>query len=181
VGGSGFYISALYFLLYELPVLSDTHNRGTWEDLYAIDPHRALKVNRSDTYRIQRALAIWQATGIKPSEFEPLFNPRAPSLFIVLDRERAPLYARINERVKTMLAHGWIDEVKALMGTDWISFLLQKKLIGYPEIIHFLAGKQSKTDYDLLVASIQQKTRNYAKRQISFFSMLKKKLSQYSV
>ena len=57
-------------------------NSGTWEDLYAIDSDRAKQIHKNDQYRIDRALAIWRETGIKPSLYTPTFDP--PGDFIVL-------------------------------------------------------------------------------------------------
>jgi tRNA dimethylallyltransferase len=180
VGGSGFYLMSLYFPPQELPLVSKISGPVSWEALNAIDPVRAQEINPSDFYRIERALAIWYATGKKPSAIKPVFNPLAPSFFIVLDRDRQELYNRINRRVCQMLQAGWICEVQALMGTDWIPFLERKKLIGYPEIIAFLKEQQTDINYQTLVAQIQQKTRNYAKRQLTFFAMLQKMLAPYS-
>jgi len=175
VGGSSFYIKALYFLLQESmsPQAPTNQIPVTWENLHAIDPKRALQISKNDRYRIERALTIWSASGIKPSEIQEDFNPLAQSYFINIQRPRADLYERINLRTEIMLKEGWIEEVQGLMDTEWIPFLQQKKIIGYPEIIDFLENKIS---YETLVATIQKKTRNYAKRQCTFLRMLEQKL-----
>jgi tRNA A37 N6-isopentenylltransferase MiaA len=93
-----------------------------------------------------------------------------------VSRDRKELYRRINERVLIMIQQGWIDEVRALMGTDWQDYLMRKKIIGYNEIITYLQGSQTDADYQKMVAEIQQRCRNYAKRQYTFWRMLKKQL-----
>ncbi len=180
VGGSTLYISSLYFppLHYtctSIPVI----NNNSWHTLSILDPERAVHIHPHDTYRIERALAIWQATGKKPSKLVPVFDPLGDSLILFLNRPRCELYERINQRVIAMLETGWIDEVKAL-DTTWLSFLERKKLIGYPEIIAFLQGAQTLSTYTDLIIKIQQRTRHYAKRQITFWRMLQKKLQPYA-
>lgn len=176
VGGSSFYIKSLYFLLEESQFAQTSVNQipTTWENLYAIDPKRALAISKNDLYRIERALTIWSASGIKPSEIQEGFNPLGHSYFINIQRPRSQLYERINLRTEIMLKDGWIEEVQRLMGTEWIAFLQRKKIIGYPEVVDFL---ENKITYEDLVATIQQKTRNYAKRQCTFLRMLERKLA----
>jgi tRNA dimethylallyltransferase len=135
----------------------DTCRNKTWEMLYAIDPHRAALLHPHDTYRISRALAIAQHT--LPSQCTPLFLPVTPrSLIIHVTQPRDILYNRINARVHEMLDNGWIDEVKGLT-VPWHSWLLAKKIIGYDTIIH-------------------ERTRNYAKRQLTFWRSFSEKIGQ---
>ena len=81
----------------------------------SIDPERAAEIHPHDLYRIQRALYVSEATGIKPSLQKPQYNPVAPYLFLFLTRNRADLYARINDRVVAMMNAGWIEETKSLL------------------------------------------------------------------
>lgn len=186
VGGSGFYVGSIFYppsprLRRTGPPTSggDTNafdgftTPQLWQQLATIDPVRAQQINASDRYRIIRALSIWQSSKQLPSQAQPLFAPPGKFLFVMLTRERDDLYQRINERVHAMINAGWIDEVRALKGTGWESFLKRKKLLGYPEIFEYLDGKQST---EQLIATIAQKTRNYAKRQLTFGRMLVKKL-----
>ena len=65
---------------------------------------------------------------------------------------------------------GWIEEVEDLKNSEWESFLKRKKLIGYPEIFDWLeSSNKKKQKISDLITLIQQKTRNYAKRQITFW------------
>ena len=93
-------------------------------------------------------------------------------------RQREQLYQRINERTKDMLKHGWIDEVKSLIGTPWEQFLQDKKLIGYDDIITYLKEPNAFANVQELADLIAKKTRNYAKRQICFSKMLIKSLHE---
>lgn len=178
VGGSSFYLDSLLFPPKELPQKAPeivAKEIDLWQQLHGIDPERAAKIHPNDNYRLQRALAIWRASGKKPSEFIPEYNPVAPFLFIYVTRDRDDLYQRINERVHQMMALGWIDEVRRLLDTAWESFLKEKKIIGYSEIIEYCRSNGSR---DALIELIAQKTRNYAKRQNTYWNKFEKKLLQ---
>lgn len=182
VGGSGFYLRSLFFPPQAstsddsnlfLPYPPDT---DLWHELYLIDPDRAQVINKNDTYRIERALSIWHTTGQKPSSFVSHYEPVAPFKIICLTRDRVDLYHRIDERVITMLKQGWIDEVKNLLDTPWEPFIMQKKIIGYDDLIVYLRSKQTQELLHQTIATIQQRTRNYAKRQMTYWRMLKKEI-----
>lgn len=181
VGGSGFYGKSLFFPPTGSPVHWDEQESVTWQRLQALDPERAASIEKNDEYRIKRALLLLKATGKKASEFKPQFNPpEGDCLVIFLNRDRQELYERINTRTEQMLQEGWLDEVKAIIGTEWESFLERKKLIGYLEIIHYLKNRQGdEQTLPLLAAKIAQKTRNYAKRQVTFWNMFKKLLAPH--
>ncbi len=175
VGGSGFYIQSLLFPPQKQQKIENKNNieKNLWQVLYKIDPERAIKIEKNDFYRIERALQIYKSTGKKPSEFLPKYQPLGNYIFIILNRERDDLYKRINERVIEMFSQGWIEEVKKL-DDEWHLFLKEKKLIGYDDILKYLNSENC--DENLLIETIRQKTRNYAKRQITFFKMLTKKI-----
>ncbi len=98
---------------------------------------------------------------------------------IFLTRSTQELNMRIEERVRSMLHHGWLEEVQALKGTAWEPFLLRKKIIGYDDILTFLDKKEPiAADFNALTTRIVQRTRQYAKRQRTFWRMLEKKLQQ---
>ena len=143
-----------------------------WQELNQLDSARAEKIHIHDTYRIVRALAICKATGSKASSFKPLFKPLAPFKFFICMSDRQNLYERINQRVVKMIDQGWIDEVKNLQGTDWQKFLMIKKMIGYDDLLGYLENSNYLNLQDTINV-IQQKTRNYAKRQIIFLNKLK--------
>lgn len=178
VGGSLYYIAALFFPPVEhgtrITKYTYEPTKDWWQELRSIDPQRAAEIDQHDTYRIERALDIWRSTGIKPSQYKPTYNPLMRSVMVWLTRERRELYDRIDERVIQMIDAGWIDEVRSLIGTAWEPFLLRKKIIGYPEVIAYCHGEITR---EQLVTIIQQKTRHYAKRQMTFWRMLSAKIN----
>ena len=197
VGGSGFYLQSLFFPPFqeENAIKIEPHLDAAtlWETLNAIDPHRARLIHPNDTYRLQRALYIWHSTGKKPSEYMPIYNPPSSYDVYCLTRDRHELYQRIDARVLAMMHEGWIDEAKGLLGTPWEDFLRSKKIIGYPDIFDYLSGDlsrrlstpsglasygrlESQESMQAMIHAIQQKTRNYAKRQMTFWRKLEKDL-----
>lgn len=182
VGGSGFYLRSLFFPPHndsgiETQVTITEKSEISFDDLYAIDPERASAIHPNDTYRIQRALHIWQTTGKKPLYNKPIYNPLPYYCVIAcLQRDTQELYTRINERVIAMIEKGWVKEVEQLMHTPWKSFINEKKIIGYNDISSYIESDES--DLDSLIAHIQQRTRNYAKRQMTFWRMLARSLHE---
>ncbi|MBN1549520.1 tRNA (adenosine(37)-N6)-dimethylallyltransferase MiaA [Candidatus Babeliales bacterium] len=179
VGGSAFYLQSLFFpplaSSHELPQdYADYSQQQLWNILREIDPQRAAEIQPQDRYRVERALAIWHGSGQMPSRVKPEFDPLASFAMVIVERERDDLNKRINLRVEQMIDAGWIDEVKALMGTAWEAFLIKKKLIGYDDIIHYLRGELRREE---LITTIQTKTRQYAKRQLTFLRMFERKLN----
>jgi tRNA dimethylallyltransferase len=155
-----------------------------WDELNQIDPIRAAAIGKQDRYRIGRALDIWYTTGIKPSEHTAVYQAPASFSLIFLTRSRQELYTRINDRVDMMMRHGWLAEVEVLYQTDWETFLFKKKLIGYNELLQYLhdikndVGEHETAEEKLraTIDTIKQRTRHYAKRQHTFWRMLKKML-----
>ncbi len=191
VGGSGFYLKSLFFPPRTIessiePVLNIAHNAkyskavgsNSWELLRTIDSVRAAQIDKNDTYRINRALTIWYATGRLPSAYAPIYKPLANCLLIFTERDKHDLYTNIDNRVIQMIDHGWIDEVKTLQGTNWVPFIRDKKIIGYDDICHYLTGNQTEQKRQHMIKTIQKRTRNYAKRQYTFWRMLEKKLKK---
>lgn len=172
VGGSGFYLMSLFYPPRAGSGQEISVTSGTWQELNELDPERAKKIHPHDTYRINRALAIVKSTGKKSSMYRPIFEPIAPFTLIEFVRERPDLYDRINTRTVSMIEQGWLDEVARLRNTPWEDFLKQKKLIGYDDILHYFEGPQTTQERTRLIQVIQQKTRHYAKRQMTFGRML---------
>lgn len=177
VGGSLFYLKSLFFPPHEFPVkqaskrslFDDVPDESLWDELYNIDPERALAIHHHDVYRIKRALNIWETTGIKPSAYKPEFKPVIRPFFVVLDLPTHVINQRIDQRTEIMLSHGWIDEVRALLNTPWEQFLSRKQLIGYYEIFEWLKHGEQPATFGELVKTIQRQTRQYAKRQRTFW------------
>ena len=137
---------------------------NTNEELYdlldKLNHELALKTHPNNRNRVERYLEI--AKSDSESKKEPVLLYDAT--IYCIDRERSELYDRINRRVLKMMDEGWIDEVKGLRekGID----LNKIKEIGYKEIGEYLDGLMTR---DELIEKISQKTRNYAKRQMTWF------------
>ncbi len=157
-------------------LIPEFDRQAAWDLLNSLDPKRARQLESpNDTYRLKRALEILKE-GALPSSYRLEYKPLGRFKILFLAREREELYSRINHRVSEMLTEGWLREVRGL-SDNWRAFLEKKKLIGYNELSLYLKQKE-KQDFDLLVGKIQQRTRHYAKRQITFWRMLKKELQR---
>jgi len=188
VGGSGFYLRSLLFeqptaIIENSAMPSEAFSEGCgkvgWQQLYDIDPVRAEAINKSDTYRIERALNIWHTTGKLPSSYAPLYNPEMDYSILFVNRDRQELRKRINARVDEMLESGWIDEAKNLINTPWQDFLIKKNLIGYSEIFDYLSLNNRNSDaFDHMVELISAQTRQYAKRQCTFWRKLEREIKK---
>lgn len=181
VGGSGFYLHSLLFppqVAVEDRDISDLYPAGSkvWDALYAIDPQRALRIDKADEYRIRRALSIWHATGKLPSSYQSVYEPDADYMILFVERDRQELKNRINARVLEMVQQGWIAETERLLNTPWQAFIQQKNLIGYNEIFNYLLSKKTKLDYFCMVELISAQTRQYAKRQFTFWRKLEREI-----
>ena len=168
VGGSHFYIQSLLFPPQDIPAIDDSIT-GDWQQLHAIDPQRAAAIHPHDQYRINRALAIFQATGRKPSEFDPVYNPPWPRdwpyKLIVLSRTPDDLRYRLAKRYDMMIQAGWWQEAQQLKGTCWQDFVCKKGFIGYSQLM-------SATNGFCVKAEIVQKTWQYARQQQKFIRAL---------
>lgn len=183
VGGSGFYLHSLLYnqsTIVEDADISALYPKNTdlWQELQLIDSVRAAAIDKADTYRIQRALSIWHATGKLPSSFAPIYDPQADFHIIFVERDRQELKDRINNRVLEMLKSGWIEEAQGLMKTPWEPFICKKNLIGYPEIFDYLRSDKSKSAFELMVETISTQTRQYAKRQFTFWRKLEREIKK---
>jgi tRNA dimethylallyltransferase len=179
VGGSLFYIESLLYP--PQPVLStSTYKRhaGSWQELARIDPKRAAAIHPNDTYRIERALAIWYESGRLPSSLEPLFSPFRKTVVAYLSPERSLLYERINKRVQIMIDRGWLDEAYSLLNTPWEEFVQKYSIIGYAALINYIRQGYRQNEKDGMLEHIGAQTRDYAKRQECFFKRLERKIQQ---
>lgn len=188
IGGSLFYLKSLYYPPKDIEkqkdktaslafLKRDKEQADLWTVLSKIDPKRAAKLHPNDTYRIERALAIWYETGIKPSECEPEFNPSFNSIFLFINPPKDILIERIEKRTIDMIKKDdWIQESEQLLSTGWEEFINRKGFIGYPEIFEWIKNNKKKSDLDLLIQNIVCKTWQYAKRQITFWKPFKEKL-----
>ncbi|HLS52893.1 MAG TPA: tRNA (adenosine(37)-N6)-dimethylallyltransferase MiaA [Tissierellaceae bacterium] len=182
VGGTGLYINSLVYELQFAKVppneelrqryeeLANTYgNEYLHEKLSRIDEESSQRIHVADRKRIIRALEIYEETGKTMTEYNKNFRKETNKYdlaMVCLNMDRAQLYERINKRVDLMLNDGLVEEVKVIlkMGYDKESVALQG--IGYKEIIMYLDGQIS---LDRAVELIKQGSRNYAKRQLTWF------------
>lgn len=191
VGGSLFYIKSLLFP--PQGVASDTaaiplavrmlSTQDAWDHLNSVDPERAQQIHMHDSYRVTRALAIWYDSGIKPSLLAPQFLPPFPIFLIFLSPSVEVLYERINKRTVHMLqSMGWIEEARRLIAEpEWKELVLKKGFIGYPALMQWIEAGEPAAEMPELIAHIQQDTRNYAKRQRTFWRSFLRQLESASV
>ncbi len=179
VGGTGLYIKSL-LEGYSFPIAkADPKIREKLEkqplttlysQLTTLDPDSAKKIHPNDKKRIIRALEVYEITGKPISTLQKERKPRrlaAGFKLIGPNLPREKLYKRIEKRVDLMLEKGLIDEVKGLLKKGYTRDLKSMQALGYKEVIDYLDNKYS---YDDMVKLLKQKTRNFARRQMTWFN-----------
>jgi tRNA dimethylallyltransferase len=139
-----------------------------WRELQAIDPLYAEKISPNDKVRLVRALEIYINCGLPPSEaFKHSRSPFAAYSFIRvgLEMDRKKLYQHINRRAELMLEKGLLAEVKDLL-KRYPPSCPPFKALGYKEIVAHLRGE---IDLPAALELIQRHSRQFAKRQLSWF------------
>ena len=181
-GGTGLYIDGLLRGAEFQPSGTDNGLRerleGEWEThggehmmarLAAVDPESAARLHLSDKRRILRALEVYLATGetiTAHNERTKQIPPRYDALMIGLNTEpRQILYDRIDRRVGVMLEQGLLKEVRDLL-EDGLLEGTAAQAIGYKELLAHFRGEMT---LDQAADLIRQKSRNYAKRQLTWF------------
>jgi tRNA dimethylallyltransferase len=176
-GGTGLYIRALVDGMDDLPeVPKEIRNNymqrleaggliKLQEELKQRDPEYAAEVDLANKARVLRALELIETTETKYSELRKGSKREKPFdvVYLMPALEREALYARINARAVVMLNGGWIEEAESLKEHRELKAL---QTLGYPEIFAMIDGKITKNE---CLAQIQQATRRYAKRQLTWF------------
>jgi tRNA dimethylallyltransferase len=201
-GGTALYLKALLRGLFAGPPANPELRQRLQQDaeqtgcaalhhrLAQVDPLAAARLHPNDIRRVIRALEVWELTGKPISEWQqqgwstdPTLSPEPPPIAasglvpgpptanpaLWLDIPRADLYDRINLRVTEMVQHGLVDEVRRLRALPAPLSREAGQALGYKEMLDFLDGKQTLAD---TVEQIQTRTRNYAKRQLTWFRSL---------
>lgn len=178
-GGTGFYVKALLEGL-DIPKVAPDEdfrlemrdfvrvfgNEKLYQKLVEIDPIAAKKLHPNDIFRVIRALEIHKATDELPSLLQVQKEPSHKSIYFGLNAEnREFLYEKINFRTQIMLEKGFVAEVEGLISKYGNSLELLNTL-GYKEICEYLKGDST---LDEAKEKIQKNTRNYAKRQLTWF------------
>lgn len=180
-GGTGLYINALTRPLSfsersdeklhdELMALADEPGgrRRLHDMLKEVDPESAARLHENDVRRVARAVEIFRLTGITQTQQAKLDAQREgdyDETVFALDWPRDVLYSRIDRRVDEMLSNGLVEEVRRLM-SDSERYPTAAQAIGYKEIAMALSGRMTMEEAVWLV---KQATRNYAKRQLTWF------------
>ena len=138
--------------------------------LREIDPEAAARLHPADEKRIVRALEVYEETGktITQHNLETqAIPPRYRPVWLGLDYiDRAVLYRRIDQRVDNMLEDGLLDEIRALLARGVSPDTTAMQAIGYKEFFGYLNGACA---LDEAAALCKQRSRNYAKRQLTWF------------
>ena len=181
VGGTGLYIKGLLGGMFPSPLTDPTIRerlRGEAERsgapslhrrLSKLDPETAARLHPNDSFRVVRALEVFESTGepISRQQDRHRFED-APyqSLKLGLFLERDVLYRRIDRRCDAMLEGGLIEEVEGLLDRGYSPALKPMQSIGYRHVIDYLQGRTSLEETRRLFA---RDTRHYAKRQLTWF------------
>ncbi len=179
VGGSTLYLKALTQGLADIPTvpayvrqklnrrLQDEGPHRLYDELKAVDPAAAATMDPTKSQRIVRALEVYHATGRPLSEHQQnKIEPPFDFQVFVLDRDRAELYNRIEQRVDQMIDNGLIDEVRQILEAGFGAELPALRTIGYQEPIAFLRGAIDEAE---MLRLLKRNTRRYAKRQLTWF------------
>ena len=175
--GTGLYLRALLEGLADAPQRSEAlrarlERRGPLH-LHAIlkrlDPLAAERIAPRDTQKNIRAIEMCLLAGKPLDEIHGAGRQPLEGYVVIkigLNPPRDELYTRINRRVEAMLAAGWLDEARALLAAGVAPDAKPFEFIGYSELRAHLEGRVA---LDAAVAQIQQATRNFAKRQLTWF------------
>lgn len=182
VGGTGLYITSLLSGMAFAPEKTDPAIRArlqAWADteggaaLYAelqrIDPDYAAQVHPNNLPRVIRALELFEATGRRMSdqrrEARPAEAPYHALCLCLTCRDRAVLYSRIDRRVDEMVENGVLDEARQVYDHR-DAYRTAAQAIGYKEFFPYFEGTANLTE---CTERLKQATRNYAKRQLTWF------------
>jgi tRNA dimethylallyltransferase len=181
-GGTGFYIQAILYDIdfdsneidkdyrLELEAFAEANgNEALHAKLEVVDKESADKIPAANRKRVVRALEYYHQTGEKFSEYnEAQREKNSPYNFayFVLTDDRELLYNRIDKRVDVMMEQGLVEEVKGLIDSGLKRGMTAMDGIGYKELLDYFDGNSSLED---AVELIKKKSRNYAKRQLTWF------------
>jgi len=179
--GTGLYLRALLEGLADAPARSEelrerlrqrAARRGTellHKILQRLDPESALRIAPGDAQKVVRAIEIRLLSGQSASTLHQQGRAGLEGfrvLKIGLMPQRAALYERIEQRVTAMLEAGWLDEVKLLLVKGIMEKSKPFEFLGYTQLRDVIAGKMAS---DEAIGQIKQTTRQYAKRQMTWF------------
>ncbi len=178
VGGTGLYIKAFLYGLDDLPYANENlrkeiesiiEQKGldfVYNELLKVDEVNAKK-NKSNRQRLIRAYEVYKLTGKTMSQLLNI-KPKKEKNFkhFVLLEDRDKIYSKINDRCKKMLSCGMIEETQKVLKMGYSKNCYGLTGIGYRQIVEYLDNKITK---EQMIESFSQDTRQYAKRQITWF------------
>ena len=169
VGGTGLYVkAALYDYKFDLENVSFDYSDISDDELYnrllSIDPNTS--IHKNNRKRVERALSYYDSTGKLLSSKDKTDCLLYDSIFIGLTTSRDILYERINKRVDSMISNGLLEEAKRVFDCGIRSKAVMTP-IGYKELFKYFS---SDSDLESCMKIIKQKSRNYAKRQYTWFN-----------
>jgi tRNA dimethylallyltransferase len=182
VGGTGFYLKALvYGLIKEGPSDPVVRRRlkqqadaqggaRLHQRLARVDRQAARNIHPNDTFRVIRALEVFEITGETLSAFQQRHQfrqPRFDALTIGLYWPRAVLYDRINRRVDGMMHQGFENEVRWLLAHGYHRHLRSMQSLGYRHLTAYINGESTR---EHAVDTLKRDHRRYAKRQLTWFN-----------
>jgi tRNA dimethylallyltransferase len=180
VGGTGLYVRALLSGIFEGPSRNEALRarlaaraaregpEALWRRLVEADREKARQIAPTNLARIIRALEVFELTGKPMSLLEKTARPIGlPHVKVGLRRERPDLHARIDRRVDQMMELGFLEEVRALRGRGFGESPVVRSSLGYKEALLHLEGR---IPVEEAVRLIKQGTRNFAKRQMTWFA-----------
>jgi len=184
VGGSGLYIKSILEGFFDEKIKDPKTKKKLQErarkegndllykELQEADPEFAAKISVNDTQRIVRGLEVFLVTGKLLTHHwkEPHISLHFQPVLIGLRKDRTQLYDTINKRVERMLAKGLIDEAKTLLRKGYSPDINALQTYGYREVFNYLDGAMT---YDEMVEQIKKRTRNFAKRQMTWFRKMR--------
>ncbi len=179
VGGTPLYLKALLRGLFKGPAADPEvrqhleaeadalGNAALHDRLARLDPATARRLHPNDRRRIIRALEVFELTGRPISTLQAEHDRPAEGVNVVaLERPRAELHERINRRVEQMFAEGLVEEVRHLVSGPRPIHPVPAQGVGYREVIDLLEGRLTETE---AIAQTQARTRQFAKRQATWF------------
>lgn len=179
-GGSGFYISSFLEGLCEIEEISQEirdslmkewdsiGNKAMYKRLVDIDPLVAEKVSDNDKQRICRGLEVFYATNKRLSSYweeQGLLVPRKVLNILLVD-DRQDIYQRINSRYEQMVKSGLLNEIRELFKMGYQRDDPGLSAVGYKELLPFILDKE---DLASCIELAKQHSRNYAKRQLTWY------------
>jgi tRNA dimethylallyltransferase len=180
-GGTGLYIKALTKGLFDGPAADkslreglrrEAEERGA-EHLYnrlrEVDPVSAESIHQNNIVRIIRALEVYESSGRPISEFHRehgFHEDPFDAVKVGITKERALLYGDIEKRVDRMMADGLPEETERLLNMGYGPHLKPMRALGYREMTGYINGELG---LDEAVGLLKKNTRNYAKRQMTWF------------